>query len=618
MPEASIIIRTYNEEKHLGNLLRALKRQTHQNFEIIVVDSGSSDRTLEIAREAGVRVIEIESRHFTFGSALNIGAREARGRYLVFASAHVLPVDDEWLANLLSPFKESRVAMVYGRQLGVTQSKFSEQVDFKRLFGASEYNSNVPLYYANNANSAVRRDLWQKRVFDEYLFGLEDIEWAREMVKRSYLVRYAPKAGVYHIHEETWSQVFNRYRREAVAAVRIDLARPPQAKLGIFWLIWYTLIDLVYSFPDYSRVRLEEILRFRYYQWKGSRIGWEQGRTIDFQKDKDKLFYPANNRAVVIKGVGKAEYEEVPLPEIKHGDVLVRVAYVGICRTDLEVYEGTLGYYKKGIASYPIVPGHEYCGTVVRIGGSPRYQERLRIGQKVIGECIVSKDEKKQRQEIGVVNYNGAYSDYVVVPGHMVHKVPDEVDLLSAALVEPLSVVMRGISRIEKRLKPKSRVGIIGAGPIGNFSAQALALEGHEVTVFDRREDRLALIKEKIFNVSTELEHLNEFDSVIEATGSKEALEKVLCDTTVGSTLLLLGFPYGDVQFNFEDVVAREKDIVGSVGAGWEDFAKAINLLPQIDTAPFKHKVIPLKDFKTAWELLREGKDFKIILQPGA
>lgn len=614
MPETSIIIRTYNEEKHLGNLLRAIAEQEYCDYEVIIVDSSSTDRTVEIARAFKAKVINIERRDFTFGYALNMGCDVSRGQYLVFASAHILPTDRHWLGNLIAPFKDKQVAMVYGRQQGVPASKFSEQRDFKRLFGTTEFNSKAPLHYANNANSAVRKALWEKRRFDEYLFGLEDIEWAGEMVQRSFLVRYVPHAAIYHIHEEKWYQVFNRYRREAIAAVRIGLTEPPQAKLSPLWALFYIVTDLLSSFPDYSRKRVEEILRFRYYQWKGSRIGWVQGKDLDFERDKNRIFDSTGNRAVVIKEAGKAEYEEVPLPELKPGDVLVKVAYVGICRTDLEVYEGTLGYYKRGIAQYPIVPGHEFSGTIAKIGASAVYQERLKVGEKVIGEVIVSKDEQTKRQEIGVVNYNGAYSTYVIVPGHMVHKLPADTDLLKAAIIEPLSVVMRGLSRIEKRLSEKSHVAIIGAGPIGNFAAQALARDGHQVTVFDRREERLTFLEGKVEKTFSELGPLSHFNVIIEATGSREALEHVLCETKVGSTLLLLGFPYGEVNFNFEDVVAREKDIVGSVGAGWEDFAKAIKLLPALDTAPFTQTVVPLEEFKKAWKMLRDGAAFKIIL----
>ena len=121
MPETSIIIRTLNEVKHLGNLLEAIKKQAYRHSEVIVVDSGSSDGTLDVAREHGVTLIEIPSRDFTFGYALNVGCEAARGKYLVFISAHVLPRDERWLSEMVAPFKDPKVAMVYGRQMGDRQ-----------------------------------------------------------------------------------------------------------------------------------------------------------------------------------------------------------------------------------------------------------------------------------------------------------------------------------------------------------------------------------------------------------------------------------------------------------------------------------------------------------------
>src|SRR3990167_3999136 len=106
MPETSIVIRTYNEEKHIGNLLRAIETQDYKDYEIIIVDSGSTDKTLEIAEKHPVRIIKIEKRDFTFGYALNVGCKAARGRYLVFASAHVLPATNFWLSQLIASFKD--------------------------------------------------------------------------------------------------------------------------------------------------------------------------------------------------------------------------------------------------------------------------------------------------------------------------------------------------------------------------------------------------------------------------------------------------------------------------------------------------------------------------------
>lgn len=618
MPETSIVIRTYNEEKHLGNLLQAVKKQDYQNYEIVVVDSGSSDKTLEIAQEHNARIFKIESRDFTFGYSLNIGCKEAKGEYIVIVSAHVLPTDKKWLSHLLEPFKkDSKVAMVYGRQVGYDTSKFSEKRDFKRLFSDQPINKGVPFIFANNANSAIRKDLWEKKSFDARLFGLEDIEWAKYYREKKYEISYAPKAAIYHIHNEKWHQIYNRYRREAIAAQRIGLEHPPQVKLDPFSLILNLFLDTLTSFPNWSPSRLEEILRFRYYQWKGSRQGWYRDRYLDMKKDAEELYFPLPmNESVVIESKGKASVQHVPIPEMRPGDILIQVGYVGICRTDLEVYEGTLGYYKDGIATYPIVPGHEFSGTIVRVGANNKFRERFKVGDKVIGECVLSRGETSERKEVGVVNHNGAYSKYVIVPGTAIHQLPHDYDLKIAALAEPLAVVLRALRRVRSRLVPGSNIAVVGAGPIGNFAAQVLSLENHKVTVFDKRKDRLEFLKNKVHKTATEISDLKKFNLIIEATGSADALSVVLQESALDTTLLLLGFPYANINYNFEDVVGFEKVIVGSVGAQSEDFPKALELLPKLDMKPFLDAIIPLNNFEKAWEQLRTGKHLKIILKP--
>ena len=615
VPETSIIIRTYNEEKHLGNLLRAIKRQNYQDYEIIIVDSGSTDKTLEITKEFGAKIFEIENRDFTFGYSLNLGAKEALGKFLVLISAHTLPVDNDWLASAVAPFKDEKVAMVYGRQLGVPESKFSELMDFQRIFGTSVINSTVPIDYANNANSALRKDLWEKRKFNEYLFGLEDIDWARAMTKEGHLIRYEPSAAIYHIHTEAWHQVFNRYRREAIAAVRIGLKRPPQSGVSYLWLYERLVSDVVASFPNWSLKRIKEILRFRYYQWKGSRTGWHQGRNLNIKKDWAHVFYPIDNKSVIIKKKGEAELETVLLPEIKPGDVLLKVDYVGVCRTDLEVLEGTLGYYRDGLANYPIVPGHEFSGTIVRVGSNNKFQERWKPGQEVVGECIISRDPAK-RKEVGVINYNGAYSNYIVMPGDAIHPIPEGLDLKTAAMTEPLAVVLRAIGRVKNRLKEGSMVAVTGAGPIGNLCSQALVHDGYNVVVFDKNEERLNHLKGKVAETGIALNSLPKFDVIVECTGSKEVLERIIKESRNDATIMLLGFPYGDVNYNFEDLVGQEKVIAGSVGGDSQDFPKVLGLLPKLDMKAFGECIMPLEDFEKAWELHRTGKYLKIILKP--
>lgn len=616
MPETSIVIRTFNEEKHIGNLLRAIQKQSYKNVEVIVVDSGSTDSTLEIAKEFPVQIIQIESRDFTFGYALNLGCKASTGKYIVFASAHVLPTNEEWLTNLLRPFSDEKVAMVYGRQIGNSESKFSERVDFARMFGETISTSQTSLTYANNANSAIRKDVWEKQPFDEYLFGLEDIDWARNARSKDHRIQYEPTAAVYHIHNEKWHQVFNRYRREAIAAVRIGLSKPPQARMGSVWLVLNIVMDLFKSFPNFTQSRLAEIIFFRYYQWKGSRLGWVQGKKIDFDIEKKSVFYPQENRSVIIKGNNKVEVVETPIPELKPGDVLVKVDYVGVCRTDIEVYEGTLGYYRDGVAEHPIVPGHEFSGTIVKIGSNNKYQERFRVGQRVVGECILSRGKNSERKEVGVINYNGAYSKFIVMPGGALHIIPDKVDSKTAVLTEPLAVVLRALRRTQHRLFENCRIAVIGAGQIGNLCTQVLAFQGYSVDLFDRDPERLRLLPNTANNTYTALENLDRYDVIIEATGSKGVLKKVLFESSVDSTIVLLGFPYGGMTYNFEDIVGKEKVVIGSVGADREDFQKALELLSNLHMTPFTEVVMPLEEYEEAWGTHKTLKHLKILLQP--
>lgn len=213
----SIIIRTLNEGRYLEELLKSISDQnTQDEYEVIVIDSGSTDDTLDIARSFGTRLDFIEKTKFSFGRSLNQGCDLARGEYLVFISGHCIPRDNYWLAELIRPIKCSSAGYTYGRQLGTENSKFSERQIFAKYFPDHDRHSNFS-YFANNANACISKSVWQKYKFNEEITGLEDMELAKRFVNDGGQVAYAERAAVFHIHDESWLQTFRRYEREAQA-----------------------------------------------------------------------------------------------------------------------------------------------------------------------------------------------------------------------------------------------------------------------------------------------------------------------------------------------------------------------------------------------------------------
>src|SRR3989442_8304528 len=146
------------------------------------------------------------------------GTQTGGSRFVAIVSAHAMPADSSWLGNLVEPLRDLHTAMVYGGQQGVAQSKFGEFLDFTRTFGSKREVLKPPKFLANNANSAIRRDLWTGYAFDETLPGLEDVDWAKHCLEEGYHVVYEPSASIYHIHDETWNQARHRYYREGQAA----------------------------------------------------------------------------------------------------------------------------------------------------------------------------------------------------------------------------------------------------------------------------------------------------------------------------------------------------------------------------------------------------------------
>lgn len=620
---ASIIIRTFNEGKHLAWLLDSIEQQCRIEHEMIIVDSGSNDHTLEIARRYPVKIINIRSEDFSFGRSLNIGCRQAVGEYLVFISAHSYPVNGMWLFNILKPFEDLKVGMVYGRQVGNKVTKLSEERDLHLNFG-DKSKILVEESFGNNANAAVRRSLWENEPFDERLPGLEDIDWAKKAQQRGYYVYYKSDAVICHVHDETYAQIYNRFKREAMAYRVIFPAFHYSAWRAS---LSYSLIlfkDMLYGLKHLrSPKKIMSSILYRLAEFKGLNDGYRQVGSLN-EGMKADLYSPKRNRSVVISQANQHEIREQEIPALRNDEVLIKVKYTGVCTTDLEVLKGELEYYKTGWAKYPIVPGHEFSGKIVKLG---RNVKEFVVGDKVVGECILGCGACQsclaqnpiccaQRKEVGVLNYDGAYSRYLKLPGRAVHKLGEHIGFEQGCLVEPLAVSLRGINRLigEGQDKPRT-VAVLGFGTIGNLCAQVMKHKGHRVTVFDKNQARIGALKDPAIKGETELTNLERFDSLIEATGQPEVLKKALVSSMTGAKILLLGLPYKSVEFDFGLLVSFDKTVIGSVGSSRSDFIEALRLIDKLELDALTRYVFNFEDYKIAWEKQRNGDVIKAILR---
>ena len=293
--KVSIVIRAYNEEEHIGRLLLGISQQSVQPHEVILVDSGSTDNTVEIAQRFNIKIATIAKDEFTFGGALNLGCRSATGDIFVFASAHVYPIYDNWLAALTAPFEDPRVSLTYGRQSGNSINKFSEHQIFAKWFPAKSV-CPQETYFCNNANCAIRASTWQSTPYDETLTGLEDLAWAKAIQAGGHWISYVAEAEIKHVHAENWQQIQNRYFREALAMRHID----HHAKFSKFDLLTLLPRNIVSDIAAALKkgVLFEElgsIVLFRYHQLTGTYKGFNSPPEILAQL-RERLYYPHNRR----------------------------------------------------------------------------------------------------------------------------------------------------------------------------------------------------------------------------------------------------------------------------------------------------------------------------------
>lgn len=220
-PTVSFVIRTKNEGKFIGKVLGLIQKQTYKNFEIIIVDSGSTDKTLEIVKKFPIKLIKIKPQDFNYGYALNLGISNTKGKYICIISGHTIPISDTWLSDGVRLFKDKNIAAVSAPISIIPVGYYNRILGKLTLVLEKDREDFTP--WMTNTNSLIRKDLWEKYHFDENLLGCEDYDWAKEMLFRGFnVVKYKPFSS-FHSH--------------------FLLGRPDYFEMKPKWKVWNAIVD---------------------------------------------------------------------------------------------------------------------------------------------------------------------------------------------------------------------------------------------------------------------------------------------------------------------------------------------------------------------------------------
>jgi 2-desacetyl-2-hydroxyethyl bacteriochlorophyllide A dehydrogenase len=333
-------------------------------------------------------------------------------------------------------------------------------------------------------------------------------------------------------------------------------------------------------------------------------------------------------KAVVFTKPETMQITEIPDPECASDEVVVKVAASGLCGTDLHIYRNEY------MSDFPLIPGHEFGGTVVEVG---RRVRGVRVGQRVAvdpnlycGACDFCRNEQANHcrnwQGIGVTR-NGAFAEYVNAPARACYPVPDSLSDAQAAFIEPLSCVIHAMKRL--RVYPADKVLIIGSGPMGLLLVQTMRHNGaSQIVVVEKQAERckLAAAMGATHTLSVDAEQDKKlkdiapsgFEIVIDATGVPAVIEGAFKYLKPRGQFLVFGVAPMDakIQISPYDVFRNDWTILGSFALCYT-FQPAIAWLESgvIDIAPLVSHTVPLADFEGAFQQFARGETLKVQVQ---
>jgi rhamnosyltransferase len=279
-PLASIIVRSCNEAWALGDTLAALRLQNYSNWELIVIDSGSTDGSVELIRRAEPRhFIQIEKRDYNPSRVINQGMQLARGDYGIFLNADATPQGPGWLRPLVSALIHPHTAAVFGRQIPRPDCRAVFACDYERCFGPDRESARWSHFFSM-VSSGLRKDIWAQRGFLEKMQYSEDDEYTRWCRAEGYDVVYRPESVVMHSHNYTPDEAYRRGFGEgrALAAVWDGKRRDVHwTRCVLFGWVNDVRRDVQFCARHGRLGELGHALRIRWRQRQGKYAGFRDG-----------------------------------------------------------------------------------------------------------------------------------------------------------------------------------------------------------------------------------------------------------------------------------------------------------------------------------------------------
>jgi len=277
-------------------------------------------------------------------------------------------------------------------------------------------------------------------------------------------------------------------------------------------------------------------------------------------------------RAFVVSAPWEGAVQEVPAPVAAWGEAVVDVERVGVCGTDVELFTGVMAYVHNGLAWYPMRLGHEWCGTVTSVGAGV---DELWIGRRVMGDTMLGDGTCRRcargiqhmcdnRQEVGVRGgRDGALAEQVAVPVTSLHVLPDNLDPLLGALVEPGGNALRAAQAVQAR--PGDQVLVTGPGTIGLLAALFLRAEGAQVHLLGESDASLEFARSMGFANAWSAETLPEvaFDAVVEASNAVHLPAYALDQVEPGGRVVYVGLAGAPSLIDTRTVAFKDVTVVG-------------------------------------------------------